>query len=406
MTFDFEDYLKKLYSGSSFEITVLSGGLVNNTVRASKTSGDAEHESLILKYAPPYVASEGPEMPFSQKRQVIEALMLSLLNDASISVGNLASRSSATVTVPKLIHHDPELHILILEDLGPLITLWETFLSQPSPLTVSLNLQPLGRRVGRFFAHLHRPSLPSSVRSAWGDRAVGLENSFTDDLVFEAAVQPVLERLKQQDIPNAEQLYERIVEDYRRPKYTYTPRMAMGDFHTGSILTNALADPSAADEHLAAVIDWEFASINGRGVNGDMAQFLAWVHCFLLSLSPGDERGRLVAEGFVRGLCAAYAEESGLDLAAAEEETRQLLRSALILHGRQMINEAFDWDWKVGGPKVAEMVRVGAWHVQVAGEGVEDMMGRHEVAEALGMGMDLPRSMVFDLFTGGAGKKD
>lgn len=83
MSFDFDSYFKKLDPLNSWTIKRLTGGLVNLTVRAMKdkyAGGENEaagqpssfegHQSLILKYAPPFVASVGEAAPFDQIRQV------------------------------------------------------------------------------------------------------------------------------------------------------------------------------------------------------------------------------------------------------------------------------------------------------------------------------------------------
>lgn len=77
MSFDFQTYLKQLDSQHSYFIVRLTGGVVNVTVRATKASHhhvDAGrfpgHRSVILKYAPPFVAGVGPEAVLTQTRQV------------------------------------------------------------------------------------------------------------------------------------------------------------------------------------------------------------------------------------------------------------------------------------------------------------------------------------------------
>jgi hypothetical protein len=76
MLFDFAAYLLKLDPSQFYTISELSGGLINVTVRALKTNTDnadsgafPKHKSLILKYAPPFVAAVGESAPFSQFRQ-------------------------------------------------------------------------------------------------------------------------------------------------------------------------------------------------------------------------------------------------------------------------------------------------------------------------------------------------
>jgi len=90
--FDFHNYLREIDPAYIYQIDRLTGGVVNVTVRASKTalaptlgaveqpSGTASldlsrgrfpgHGTLILKYAPPYIASIGEGAPMSQTRQV------------------------------------------------------------------------------------------------------------------------------------------------------------------------------------------------------------------------------------------------------------------------------------------------------------------------------------------------
>ena len=125
------------------------------------------------------------------------------------------------------------------------------------------------------------------------------------------------------------------------------------------------------------MIDWEFATIKqGRGINGDMAQFLASFHALLLSLPRTYE----TVDIFVRGVCGAYAERSGIASKVRDAHRRKdttdpslgIFRSALILLGRETINQAVDleekWEENGSGTSVAEMVQAGAWYIQRAGE--------------------------------------
>jgi hypothetical protein len=77
-SFDFKEYLRSICPENEFEISVLTGGLVNFTVRAHRKSavGNAGpltlrgKTSVILKHAPSYIATIGESAPFSQYRQV------------------------------------------------------------------------------------------------------------------------------------------------------------------------------------------------------------------------------------------------------------------------------------------------------------------------------------------------
>lgn len=75
MSFDFLAFLSKIDPSQDYEVQFLTGGLVNLTVRARKILPSAgsifpKRDTLILKYAPPFVAALGEEALFSQDRQV------------------------------------------------------------------------------------------------------------------------------------------------------------------------------------------------------------------------------------------------------------------------------------------------------------------------------------------------
>jgi hypothetical protein len=76
MGFSFEVFLSKIDPSQKYECQSLTGGLVNLTARATKFPSLAggstfpKHDTLILKYAPPFVATIGEAAPFSQDRQV------------------------------------------------------------------------------------------------------------------------------------------------------------------------------------------------------------------------------------------------------------------------------------------------------------------------------------------------
>ena len=94
-SFDFEEFLERgalddvfgispdskstatpdpVYDGGKWEAVKLSGGLINVTLRVSSRCGDGEPErdqrSVVMKYAPPFVAAMGEAAPFGTFRQV------------------------------------------------------------------------------------------------------------------------------------------------------------------------------------------------------------------------------------------------------------------------------------------------------------------------------------------------
>jgi hypothetical protein len=79
---DFKAYLQSIDPYSTYEIRSLDGGLINVTARArrlasrsleEKNSLCSGYDSVILKYAPPFVAKVGESAPFTTHRQVSRA---------------------------------------------------------------------------------------------------------------------------------------------------------------------------------------------------------------------------------------------------------------------------------------------------------------------------------------------
>ena len=65
-----------------------------------------------------------------------------------------------------------------------------------------------------------------------------------------------------------------------------------------------------------------------------------------------------------------------------------IFRSALILHGREMINQAIERDWCCSTPEesfalVHGMVESGAWYLERAGDDVEGMLENSNWEEML-----------------------
>ncbi|KAH8662062.1 hypothetical protein BX600DRAFT_512939 [Xylariales sp. PMI_506] len=404
--FNFKAYLAKLDSGSNYAIETLTGGLVNITVRATKTSSDNHGAfegipSMILKHAPPFVAALGPDAPFPAERQVVEAAALSLCQEAG-ALGWSKHSCSIQVRVPQVLHHDRNASVLIIEDLGPLVTLWEILTPAAfSALALSDDLigrtgSDVGRRIGAFFARLHSDAtLKRLLENPTASQVADIkENLLTRDVVLDAAVLPIRERLG--TYPAAESLYDRVVVDYQREPVPGETLFSLGDCHPGAILlptwSQMTADPSKLETSLA-VIDWEFSTLAGRGVNGDMAQLLASLHCHLIFLSrlqtvlPNQTRSEakdvncalLATESFVHGLCVTYSDMSKFDLLnVPENRCMALLRSALILHGREIVNQASEREWQSTSGEdhglIKSMVETGAKYIEMAGDNVEAML--------------------------------
>src|SRR5882757_7416191 len=173
MDFDFTTHLSKLFSIPPSYITIqyLTGGLLNVAVRASftppvdLTQFGHSHSvpSVVLKYAPPYIASE-PDVPLSTIRQEIEAHALILLDPKSESplpVSSLFTKYPK-VKIPRFIHHDYEDHVLIMTDLGSSILTIDNWLTQqpaPNPEDVERIATDLGHFLAEFVMTTSEPNL-------------------------------------------------------------------------------------------------------------------------------------------------------------------------------------------------------------------------------------------------------
>jgi hypothetical protein len=289
----------------------------------------------------------------------------------------------------------------VFEDLGPLLTLYQYFAAIPGVKAGNSEEcrdanRILGSRIGEFFAELHSPSTRRLVSTA----TVGnLENPVTKDLILQAAVMTIQDYLTQFKIPNAQMLFHRVLADYQRVNMPEERCFVLGDFTPGAVLLAASGDGTQS----MGIIDWEF-SIEGRGPNGDMSQFLAVIHLLLMAAPPGSQRHSAL-NSFIQGVCSAYNKHSSRRLEqqdlfllsksdAAQTEPRtgsqnlQILRSALILHGREIINNAVEQEWQDSPHKersvlVQEMVQRGAWYLERAGDSVEEMLDPANVEELI-----------------------
>lgn len=330
---------------------------------------------------------------------MIEARALAQFTPPDGLLSNLGRSSS--VIVPELLYHSIEQHVLVFKDLGPLLTLYQYFSAIPdveisAPMPSQEASQRLGSRIGEFFGQLHSPGSRDLARMAVsGD----LANPLSKDLILQAAVITIDEYLTQFDIPNAKILFSRVLADYQRVNTPAEQCFVLGDLTPGAVLLAAPGDGSQS----MGIIDWEFSGL-GRGPNGDMSQFLAVLHLLLMATSPRSQRHRIL-DSLIQGVCLAYHQHSSKWLGRlylrvpsqgnvmhpdleTRSESLQIFRSALILHGREMINNAVEQEWhdspyKERSVLIQEMVHKGAWYLKIAGDDIEGMLDAANVEELL-----------------------
>ena len=261
MDFDFKTHISKLFSipPSQITIQVLTGGLVNATVRASFTPpvdltqfGHPQSvRSVVLKYAPPYMASD-PCVPLNTIRQDIEARALALLDPNSDSalpgVSSLFAKYP-NVKTPRLIHHDYKERVLIMADLGSSVIEIDDWLTQepPPPLEeVERIAKDLGRFLGEFVIATSKPSIELQALLSH------LQLPSNSALLHEYsghAVNIFKDVLQDSDVPDVDILTKR-VEDAERNFMKMDSCLGMVDLWCSNIVIDS--------DKNTCLIDWEY----------------------------------------------------------------------------------------------------------------------------------------------------
>ncbi|PVF98173.1 hypothetical protein CPB86DRAFT_705481 [Serendipita vermifera] len=373
---DFNLTLQQIDPGTDWDIHQLTGGLVNFTIRATSRSAEPKHaqdrdlrersvtvktkvfdlspyESLIVKYAAPYIASIGDSAPFSQFRQTIEARALNLLQ---------ANHLPDYARFPRLIYQDVEAHILIMEDLGELPNLRDYLLKPLGPQEID-GLLHKASNLGKALASLQTIKIDDALLN-------NFYNPDMNEVVYEAAVKGISEKLTSFGIADADILGRRCVQAFEvarsgtrdrsniqeSTKETLPMAFSMGDMWPPSILLDETRDSSA-------LIDWEFA---GPALSlQDLSQLCAHLHVYHLT-----QPSLTHIPQFVNSLVTAFREESeSLNVAWLHPTTlRKTLWHAVILHGRELINVGTEKDWGAEGATQQEIVEQGVRYLRLASD--------------------------------------
>lgn len=231
------------------KISTLTGGYVNfvyrivfdQEVALPETSTNADtYTSVILKFAPPYLASIGPTATFSQDRLKFEAQALSLVPSAFPEIFQ-----DKRVGLPHLIVHLLDEHVLLMQDLGPI----ESLLSAPQHLT-----EECATVTARFISSLHALS-----RARLGSSLSQYRNDASTQAVIDIVYKPTGEILRDGGVENWEALDNEAQQTVRRLyDLDESPVLLMGDLWSGSLLVEE--KPPGFFEKLW-VIDWEYSNL-------------------------------------------------------------------------------------------------------------------------------------------------
>lgn len=263
-----------------------------------------------------------------------------------------------------------DISILLIEDLGNVRNLRDTILAWAGLGTldrVSEAVLRIGHTLGLSLAMLHSPDTIQALESSGLQQVVS--QRLTDDVVWFLSMELLPDYLA--GAAKASEYFDWLVEDIKSPKHVYPPCLMHGDFNYGNILLQTDALETGNTQPM--VIDWEFSTSQGRGVNGDVSEFLSMIHCRVISgrhqQTPSSTYFRLLCTSF----CSAYRDKAQLVCTMQVDDLNtQLYRSALLLSGRDILT--FANDACHDDPAFGEMVAVGLWYFERAGPSMEDFV--------------------------------
>ncbi|ORX51263.1 kinase-like protein [Hesseltinella vesiculosa] len=288
-----KEYLGKIFDASLIqEIKGLTGGSANFVWRVELQTPLEMLDNqnvMIIKYAPPYIAS-WPEMKFDPNRMAYEVAVMKRAIDSDISL--------AGITVPKVYHFDKENKIMFMEYLDRSIDLKQFVFSLDKPLGSDL-AGTIGSNLGKFIARLHlvgkdidRPALFDGQVN--NDPALVMSKFAVYDQVNEC-----LKKRDQDD--NVVVTIKKAAEWASNELMTQPMTLCMGDYWTGNALIATDAKPDTCQ---LRIIDWELTRFAPPGF--DLGQMLAESYCL--------HRYRQASDTLLTNFIASYQELSPLEL--------------------------------------------------------------------------------------------
>lgn len=271
-----------------------------------------------------------------------------------------------------LTGQDTEASVLLIEDLGQITDIC-TSLEEWAKLSNLPNLPSqiaaAGVTLGTSLARLHSQETVDKL-SRFPKTFEILSQSLTDKIVWAVMVDPMPKYLK--SLPDGEELNRRVVEDFKVPNPNLPQVLCHGDFHNGNVmLPSSLPGPD--DTIVTSVVDWEFAHFNGRGINGDAAEFTAGLHSKLITARTDNPTLADFLRKYISGFCSGYRETASRRYSPqADDVNLQLLRSALIFHGTEIVSCAYEYS--SDSKAFEEMFAIGVWYLRRAGSSAEDFM--------------------------------
>lgn len=252
----------------------LEGGNLNYVWRL-----EGAKKSLIVKAAPPYIASN-PEMPLNVDRIQFEANALRLFNEGSY----LHSLISTKIRPPNVAFYNHENNLLVMEDIGAWPHLGAADLNNP-------HFTDFGGLIGKFIAKLHS-------RTFEDEKLVEQFNNIQiQQTRFEVQYSPAAEYLKKMGLGDVDSnLVSQKTKALGQALLESGRCLVMGDLWPPSILV---------DETNLRIIDWEFVHF-GRPLQ-DIGHFAA--HCWMMAHTASRNNKKGVHEKLWDSFWQAYQRE-------------------------------------------------------------------------------------------------
>lgn len=251
--------MEVLGEGDDLEITEIGDGNLNFVFRVARP-GD-QPRSVILKQAVPYLRVKGEGWPLSRERIRFETRALEVYNDIVPSF------------VPEILHSDPEMSVLVMQDLGKVEVL-------RYPMIDGVKFPNVGKDIGGFLAETLFKSSTLGMESTDRRRLMQDFNlndelcKLTEEFIFTFPYvdhpsnyqnRPMNEHALRRFRSDPE--YLRRVLRFKELFLTKADALLHGDLHTGSVMV---------DQDKTYVIDVEFAFFGpfGFDVGKIIANFL------------------------------------------------------------------------------------------------------------------------------------
>lgn len=372
-------YLQDYPKFAAHTIEKLPGGTGNFTYRIHLLRRLAGRQTLVLKYAPPYIASSGGTFPFDQKRQVFvdTARFFCYTNNGNQLIEaqalRLAGQLSTTnvpafITVPVVHLFDEERHVMIMDDAGEdCRTLKELLIEEDLPKLVS---EQIGTALGEFISGVHTWNQnPDTDLTIFANNEVGkyisvfatygrLESTLSGRDNIPTLSDPLL------GIPEAKMTtISKLVEKRQQAIHAASASdpMTHGDFWPGNlvVLLRRGMDGTVEGVEKLYVLDWELGKTGLPGL--DLGQLCAELYILSKFHPAREESTRTIIGSFL----GAYRERRGR---GGDVELARTAMSHIGAHVVAWTPRVSSWS---GRQKTREAVEEGAEMLVLGEEGSE-----------------------------------